>query len=403
MLPEFKIIKKTNSRGRVGVFKNHFGNEIETPCYVTVGTNAKVRTLESADLIAVKTSAIISNTFHLWRGTEGITFPEIKERGGLHKVMGFDGLIMTDSGGFQVFSMGIAREHGVGKVAPQIPGHRDFGEDTYSPEKNTVKITDEGAWFKENGEDVFLGPKESIQIQEELGADIILAFDEPTSPFHDKKYTEEAMQRTHRWAKLCLDYKTRNDQLLYGIVQGGTFQDLRKLSSEFIGGLSFGGFAIGGSFSESFGDSREETFQVLEWTVPYLPEDKPRHLLGIGRPEDILDAVEFGIDTFDCVIPTREARHGAAWTKYGRIDMTKSINKEDNSKLEDDCVCPTCENGINKKEIFRLIKLKNASAAKYLTIHNLWFFNNFMRQIREAMKNDFFDEFKKLFLETYRN
>ncbi|MGC9603488.1 MAG: tRNA guanosine(34) transglycosylase Tgt [Minisyncoccia bacterium] len=437
---EFRVLKKDRrTNARVGFLKTPHG-AVLTPSYVMVGTHAEVRCLTPLDIPKTKTQLIIANTYHLWRmlGEKLDKFP------GLHGFMKWNGVIMTDSGGFQVFSLGFAREHGVGKVANMFPGNAggqaflgtaldalqrrvrassrpDFsasrrpsksglrelpqnnlpaGEGNSSDRKNLVRITEDGAYFNEGGENLFLNPEISIGIQEKLGADIILAFDECTSPLHDHAYTKGAMIRTHNWAKRSLAAKKRSDQWLYGIVQGGEFEDLRKESAEFIGRMPFDGFAIGGSL----GRSRSGMFDVIKWSVPYLPEEKPRHLLGIGRIDDLFEAVEMGMDTFDCVIPTREARHGSLWTKFGRFDIKKGGWQGSYMKIQGDCRCPVCgEMEITRGELYELFKTKDSNAARLSTIHNSFFFNDLMEKIRNSIREENFPEFKKEFTANLRH
>src|SRR3989344_7682975 len=300
----FSIIKKDeDSWARTGI--------IETPAYAIVGTHGQIKCLPKEKVAPTRTQLIMTNTYHLWQGFKGAQ-EEIENLPTVQSFFGNKTPTITDSGGFQVFSLGFRREHKIGKIAgttPQNPA-------VFRPEKNLVRITEEGAFF----EDQFLGPELSIKIQEKLGADLILAFDECTSPLHDFNYTKAAMERTHRWAKVCLETKNKNGQLLYGIVQGGEFRDLREESAKFINSLPFEGMAIGGSFEKSANGS----FDVLRWTIPLLDESRPKHFLGIGLIGDIFESVELGIDTFDCVIPTREARHGGIYAKEGRIDITKA-------------------------------------------------------------------------------
>ena len=384
------LAQDPKSRARVGRFR---AGEVtvETPSYVAVATNGYIRALEPEDISKTGTQMAIANTYHLWRdlGDAGLaTYP------GLHETMEWqDGLLMTDSGGFQVFSMGASREHGIGKVSVENTGDVRPGE-------SVVRVTDAGVYFSEGGEEEYLDAELSMRIQEQLGADIVLAFDEPSSPKHDKAYTRIAMERTHRWAERCLEAKT-SEQMLYGIVQGGAHEDLRAESAKFIGGLPFHGFAIGGAFSNSFGDSREDTAKELEWTIPHLPERKPRHLLGIGRIEDIFIGVEAGIDTFDCVIPTREARHGGLWTRAGRLDIGgKGKFADDGNLVTKDCGCPTCAvEQVERRELHRLFRAKDPQAGRLATMHNLWFFNDLMRQVRDAVNVGRFAELKKEFLQ----
>jgi queuine tRNA-ribosyltransferase/7-cyano-7-deazaguanine tRNA-ribosyltransferase len=291
---DFIIEKKSDKyRARAGLLKTE-NSSFKTPAYIMVATEGKIRTLPSNVLNQTRTQVVIANTFHLWQkiGDSGLNkFP------GLHSYMNWDRPIITDSGGFQVFSMGFARELGGGKVG--------CGKDEEKRDENLVRVTNQGVYFSTQNGEKFLDAKKSIEIQEKLGADIILAFDEPSSPYHDKNYTKKAMERTHRWAHDSIKYHKRKKQSLFGIVQGGAYDDLRKESAKYIGSLDFDGFSIGGAFSQSFGSQRKETVSELEAAVPQLPDDKPRHLLGIGQVEDIFIGVKAGIDMFDCVIPTR--------------------------------------------------------------------------------------------------
>ena len=256
---------------------------------------------------------------------------------------------------------------------------------------NLTRITDEGVHFRDGDRDLFLNPEISIGIQEKLGADIIFAFDECTSPLNDYEYTKRALVRTHAWAKRSLAAQTRSDQALYGIVQGGEYRDLREESARFIGAMSFPGFGIGGSL----GKSKEDMWNVLKWTLPLLPEEKPRHLLGIGRIDDVLNGIELGVDTFDCVIPTREARHGSIWTHEGRYDVKSGRWAESRKPLEKKCTCPVCASGRTRGEINALFKGKDHEAGRLATIHNVYFFNDLMRRAREAIKAGKFSDFKK--------
>ncbi len=409
----FRILKKdTVTRARAGAIETSHGI-VETPAFVVVGTHGKVRTLDTADLHATGTQVIIANTYHLWRalGEKGLTaFP------GLHTAMDWNGALMTDSGGFQVFSMGIAREHGVGKVAPalqerlqiQHPYKLEFvrmSDPTENAERGSVKITEDGVVFTENKVRYWLDAEKSIRIQQQLGADIIIAFDEPTSPRHDYAYIKQSLVRTHAWAERSLKAKTSN-QLLYGVVQGGSHEDLRAESARYIASLPFDGIAVGGSYSNSFGSTRERTIKELEWTIPHLPENKPRHLLGIGLIEDIFAGVAAGIDTFDCVVPTREARHGSIYTNRDRIDIKRTMYRDDKSVLDESCVCVVCkEMRIEKGALHAMFRDKSATegqfsdarqqAARLATMHNISFFNLLMVRIRISILNGRFSEEKR--------
>ena len=373
----FEILQKDkNSRARAGIIHTPCG-DVETPSYAIVGTHAEVRSVSSDQLLRANTQLIIANTYHLW-----LTLGEkLDSFEGLHTRMKLpETVIMTDSGGFQVFSLGFGREHGVGKV---------LGGEKKKASENLTRITEEGVFFTDQNGEHFLGPKLSMEIQKKLGADIIFALDECTSPEHDYEYQKEALGRTHRWAHICLESKFENAQKLYGIVQGGIFEDLRKESAKYIGALPFDGFGIGGSFGE------KKMGEVLEWVIPHLPEEKPRHLLGIGKIEDLFLGVEKGIDTFDCVIPTREARHGSAWTAHGRIDLKKGRYKDDTQVIENGCGCETCISGISKKQLREMFKSKDSEAGTFVSIHNIYFFNTLMEQIQIAIRDGNLPEFKK--------
>ncbi|MDO8556957.1 MAG: tRNA guanosine(34) transglycosylase Tgt [Candidatus Jorgensenbacteria bacterium] len=419
----FKIFTKDKqTRARFGLIETKHGT-IETPSYVVVGTHAKVRCLLPSDIGATKTQIVIANTYHLWKdlGDEGLNSFH-----GVHAEIGWSGPMMTDSGGFQVFSLGFAREHNTGKVGivsqnrstrpvRNIPpigpsGARDAGVISNGVNKNLVRITDDGVHFTENGTEYYLDAERSIEIQRKLGADIIFAFDECTSPLHDKEYVKKSLGRTHAWAERSLRAKRGEHQKLYGIVQGGAFRDLREESARYIGDLPFDGIGIGGSFGnaqdKSFGEQGNgEMTEVLDWIAPILPEEKPRHLLGIGKIQDIFEAVERGVDTFDCVIPTREARHGSLWTTFGRFDVRKNGYKDDKRKIQNDCECPMCGKlNITRGRLYELFRGWNGDAVssnedpgRLATMHNVFFFNELMRKIRESIKNGTFREFKKEF------
>ncbi|MEW6617023.1 MAG: tRNA guanosine(34) transglycosylase Tgt [Patescibacteria group bacterium] len=372
----FEILQNDkDSRARAGIIHTSSG-DVETPSYAIVGTHAEVRSVSPDQLLQAKTQLIIANTYHLW-----LTLGEkLDSFEGVHARMKLPNtVIMTDSGGFQVFSLGFGREHGVGKV---------LGGEKKKASENLTRITEEGVFFTDENGEHFLGPKLSMEIQKKLGADIIFAFDECTSPEHDYVYQKEALGRTHRWAHICLESKSKSAQKLYGIVQGGIFEDLRKESAKYIGALPFDGFGIGGSFGE------KKMGEVLEWVIHYLPEEKPRHLLGIGKIEDLFLGVEKGIDTFDCVIPTREARHGSAWTTQGRIDLKKGRYKDDAQVIEHGCGCEACASGIPKKQLREMFKSKDNEAGTLVSIHNIFFFNTLMEKIRTSIKENRFNEFK---------
>jgi len=406
----FKIeYSDKKSLARTGVIETPHG-QIETPAFVPVGTAATVKALSPRDLNEIGASVIFANTYHLYLRPGEKT---VKKMGGLHKFMNWQGPIMTDSGGFQVFSLGFGIEHGVGKIANIFPSE-EFSENKNSnKDKNDkksiqkiiskpklVKITDDGAFFTSHldGSKHFFNPAKSIGIQEDLGADIILAFDECTSPLSDKRYTQEAMERTHRWAKESLDAKTRNDQALYGIVQGGAYKDLREKSAKFISSLPFDGLAIGGSL----GKSKWDMLKVIKWTVKnFKKENKPRHLLGIGDPLGILESVELGCDTFDCVAPTRIARNGELMTERGDINIFNAKYKENKNPIENNCSCYTCRN-FSLSYLNHLFKSREILGTQLATIHNLSFMMRFMKNIRKSIKEDHLDKFKREFLTKYK-
>lgn len=381
----FEILHKDpDSNARLGRITTKNGT-VETPSYVIVGTNAFVRCLEPEDLPSTKTQMIIANTYHLWRslGEAGL-----EEFPGLHTEMGWKGPIMTDSGGFQVFSHGALRSLGAGKV------HHDDSE-AYGSGESVVTVTDSGVYFTVEGKEEYLDAELSMKIQEQLGADIIVAFDEPSSPLHDYEYTKTAMHRTHAWAERSLEAKV-SDQKIYGVVQGGIFEDLRKESAQVIGAMPFDGICIGGCFGTSYGSSSILTLEELRWTIPYLPEFKPRHLLGMGKIHDLFNGIEAGIDTFDCVIPTREARHGRLWTSEGPINILRGAYRGDETAVDPACECKTCiDEGITRGALHAMFKEKNQDAGKHATMHNIFFFNTLMEQIRDSIRNGQFASLKR--------
>ncbi len=388
---EFKILKKSkNSNARLGVLKTSSGI-VETPALVTVATQAAVKTLTSEEVKQAKSQILIANTYHLHlKPGEKI----VKSFGGLHKFMNWDRPLMTDSGGFQVFSLGFGSDHGVGKImhANSAPPHKGYGNANApmrikeGQQPKNIKITSDGVFFNSpiDGRKIFLGPKESMKIQQSLGADIIFAFDECTSPLADYEYTKKSLIKTHRWAKICLENNPPAGgakQALFGITQGGRFKDLRIESAKFIGSLPFEGFSIGGEF----GGDKNTMIKMLDWTIKELPKEKPRHLLGIGHLEDIPKIIKSGVDTFDCIAPTHYARHGYAFTSKGRLDMSKSIFLKDKNSLDKKCSCFVCQN-YSRGYITHLLKAKEITPLKLLTFHNLYFFNSYIEKIRSDIK-----------------
>jgi queuine tRNA-ribosyltransferase/7-cyano-7-deazaguanine tRNA-ribosyltransferase len=288
---------------------------------------------------------------------------------------------MTDSGGFQVFSLGFGRDQKVGKILSQGEAKSSRVVEEGDAPQN-LKITMDGVEFRdpENGDKLFLGPTESIRIQESLGADISFAFDECTSPLANRVYTAASLERTHSWARMCLEAR-RTKQALFGIVQGGRYKDLRLQSAREIGRLPFDGFGIGGEF----GSSRATMNRMLRWVLGVLPEDKPRHLLGIGKLEDIPLIIRAGIDLFDCTVPTHFARHGAAFTSHGQLDLSKIRFLKERRPLDERCICSVCAT-YDRQYISHLIRSREITGLKLLTVHNLTFFNHVVAKIREGIK-----------------
>jgi len=390
----FEVVKRAEGlMARAGLLRTPRGL-IETPSFAPVGTQATVKTLTPDEVRAVGAQVVLANTYHLYLRPGADLIARL---GGLHHFMGWHGPIITDSGGFQVFSLGFGLEHGVGKIASIFPGeYRPTAEEGRG---RLTRIDEEGVTFISHidGSTHRFTPEKSIAVQEALGADIILTFDECTSPLHSYEYTQEALERTHRWALRCLAAKTREDQSLWGIVQGGAYRDLREKSARFIASLPFEGFAIGGSL----GTSKADMHQVLEWTTPLLPEDKPRHLLGIGMPEDLFEAVERGIDLFDCAAPTREARNGTVMTRYGRFTVRNAPYAEDPRPIEEGCDCYTCRH-FSRAYIRHLFKAEETLGYRLTTIHNLHFILRLIKGIRRSILEDHFPQFKAAFLANYR-
>ncbi|MBI4041079.1 MAG: tRNA guanosine(34) transglycosylase Tgt [Deltaproteobacteria bacterium] len=354
-----------NTGARAGTLTIN-GKGVQTPVFMPVGTVGAVRAMTPWELERAGASIVLANTYHLSiRPGEQL----IEKAGGLHKFMGWKQLLLTDSGGFQIFSL------------PK------------------VKVSDEGVSFQYevDGQKVFLSPERSIQIQNQLGADIIMAFDECVPYPSPYQKAEEAVRRTTQWAKRCARAHTQENQTLFGIIQGSTYGDLRQRSVSELLNIGFQGYAIGGV---SVGEGLEIMKEVLEMTVPQLPVTPPRYLMGVGLPEDILASVERGIDMFDCVIPTRYARSAGLFTNRGRIRLTHKKYKRDFYPIEPQCGCYTCQHF--SRAYLRHLFLNNEMLASVLaSIHNTFFYQNFMRQIQEALKKEKFASFQKDFLSGY--
>lgn len=361
-----KIDKKTGAR--LGVMHLPHG-DVETPVFMPVGTQATVKSMTPEELKEeVKSHIILSNTYHLYLrpGHE-----LIREAGGLHKFMNWDRNILTDSGGFQVFSLGDLR-----------------------------KITEDGVEFRShlNGSKHFISPEKSMEIQNALGSDIMMAFDECAPYGASYDYVQKSMRRTTRWAKRCKEYhKNTQNQALFGIVQGGFFKDLRKESAKDLAKLDFPGYAVGGI---SVGEPKEEFLDILRYTTPLLPENKPRYLMGVGSPDYLIEAAISGIDMCDCVMPTRMARNGTALTHFGQVNLLNACHAKDFTTLDKECDCYTCKN-YTKAYIRHLFKAKEILGARLLSIHNLRFLVNLMENVREAIKQDSLLEFREEFYKKY--
>ena len=359
--------KKTNAR--YGILHTNHGS-FNTPIFMPVGTLANVKTLVPEELKAVNSSIILSNTYHLsLRPGEDI----IKKAGGLHKFMNYDGPILTDSGGFQVFSLAKPKD-----------------------------ISEDGVKFKSHidGSMLFLTPEKSIEIQNKLDSDIAMSFDEcpPASINYD--YMKNSVERTIRWAKRGKKVHNNIKQSLFGIVQGGPYKDLREFSAKETVKIGFDGYSIGGVAND--GESKEDMYKAIDYSICYLPEDKPRYLMGVGEPIDILEGIERGIDMFDCVLPTRIARHGNAFTKYGKINLRNSKYKEDFTPIEKDCDCYTCKN-FTKAYIRHLLVSNEQLSGRLLSIHNIRFLIRLTEEVRDAINNDNFLEYKNEFIKKYKN
>ncbi len=372
---KFKILKKSRkSLARAGVIKTEHGL-IQTPAFVAVGTKATVKALTPEMIKSAGIELVIANTYHLYlRPGEKI----IKKAGGIHKFSGIDLPIMTDSGGFQVFSLGKAFDSKANKFKAEKKTKQ-----TNNSSSALAKITEEGVLFKSplDGLDHFFTPEKSIQIQNDIGADIIFAFDECPSPEDKKDYQIEAMDRTHRWAIRSLNYHKKygpKEQAIFGIVQGGRYKDLRKKSAKFISGLDFDGYGIGGTFS------KKDISLTIKEVNKILPEEKPRHLLGIGEPEDLRLAILAGCDTFDCVLPTRLGRNGSLYSKRGRINILNGKFKNDFRPIEKDCECYTCKN-YTRGYVHHLFKSGEILASILASTHNLYFLADLVKTEREKI------------------
>jgi queuine tRNA-ribosyltransferase len=369
-------IQSTSGKARAGTFTTPHG-EIKTPVFMPCGTKATVKTLDPIEVKQAGCQILLGNTYHLHM-RPGADL--VAKHGGLHKFMKWNGPILTDSGGFQVFSLG-------------------------RTENNKPKITDDGVEFYSHldGSKHFFSPDKAIEIQKNLGADIIMAFDECAPGDSNHKYAKQAMERTHKWAVQSVEafkkYCDPNMQTIFPIVQGVIYPDLREESAKFIAGLDTAGIAIGGL---SVGESKENMYEMIDVVIPHLPDSKPRYLMGVGSPEDLIEGVYRGIDMFDCVLPTRIARHGAFWTKDGRQNLMNSKYRENLEILEQGCDCSTCKQGYSSSYIAHLIREKEVYGMRLLSIHNLRFLFRLMEQAREAILNGEFESFREEFYKNWK-
>lgn len=409
---KFKITKKSeNSLARAGVIKTPRG-EIKIPCFMPVATCGAIKGLTPDEMRELGADILLSNTYHLWLRPGQKT---VKKMGGLHKFMNWDGPIITDSGGFQAFSLGYGMEHKVGKMLKTFIV--DEEQDNAIKQSKTSKVeklaimSEEGVKFKSHldGTSLLLTPEKSIQIQHALGSDIILVLDECTSPLCDYEYTKDSLERSHRWEKRSLDEHKRllkkngANHAIFGILQGGPYKDLREKAVEFVNSQGFDGFAIGGNL----GRNKQEMWQILEWVNPALDQSKPRHLLGIGGVDDFFECVERGVDMFDCVSPSRLARQGMLYisTKSGgkaknkwRIHIKNEQYKLDKKPIDPNCKCKVCQK-YSRAYINHLFRAGELLGLRLATEHNLYFILNLMKEIREAIEKGKLRELKREWIE----
>lgn len=368
MAIQYELIKEEKHTGaRLGKLHTPHG-VIETPIFMPVGTQATVKSMTPEELKEINAQIILSNTYHLYlRPGHDL----IKEAGGLHKFMHWDRPILTDSGGFQVFSLNDLRN-----------------------------ITEEGVTFRSHldGSKHFISPEKAIEIQNALGADIIMAFDECTPYPSSHEYAKDSLERTIRWAKRCKDaHKRKDDQALFGIIQGGMYRDLRKKSIEEMIALDLPGYSIGGL---SVGEPKDLMYEVLDYTTPLMPKNKPRYLMGVGSPDALVEGVIRGVDMFDCVLQTRIARNGTAMTSVGRVVIKNAAYERDFSSLDPNCHCYTCQN-YSRAYLRHLFKAKEILGPRLVTYHNLYFSLQLMEEIRQAIREDRLLDFKKEFFSNY--
>jgi len=371
----YQVIKKDGNAKRA-TFETVHGT-VQTPVFMNVGTAAAIKgAVATTDLQEIGTQIELSNTYHLHvRPGDHI----VKQLGGLHKFMNWDKPILTDSGGFQVFSLAGLR-----------------------------KIKEEGVYFNSHvdGRKIFMGPEESMQIQSNLASTIAMAFDECAPALADRNYVQNSVERTTRWLKRCKNEMDRlngladtinHDQMLFGINQGAIYPDIRVEHAKQITELELDGYAVGGL---AVGETHEEMYHILEETVPYLPENKPTYLMGVGTPANILEAVDRGVDFFDCVYPSRNGRHGHVYTNHGKLNLFNAKYELDSRPISEECNCPTCRN-YSRAYIRHLLKAKEMLGMRLCVLHNLHFYNNMMSEIREAIEQERYQEYKRMRLDGF--
>ena len=366
---KYNLIKvDKNCKARLGTLDTNYGT-VETPMFMPVGTRAAVKGLTTDQVKECGSGVILANTYHLWlRPGEDI----VNEAGGLHKFMNYNGPILTDSGGFQVFSLA----------------------------RNKKDITEEGVHFKSHidGKRLLLTPEKSIEIQNKLDSDIAMSFDECPPASADYNYLKNSIERTLRWAERGKKVHNNPNQSLFGIVQGGPHEDLRKFSAIETVKMDFDGYSIGGVAND--GESKEDMYKAIDYSIPYLPDDKVRYLMGVGEPVDLLEGVERGVDIFDCVLPTRIARHGQAFTHTGKINLNNAKFAHDFTPIEEGCDCYTCKH-YTRGYLRHLITVGESLGGSLISIHNIRFLIRMMEEIREAIKEDRFISYKEQFLSKY--
>ena len=365
----YELVKKDERTGaRAGIIHTPHGSS-PTPIFMPVGTQASVKGVSPDELRDLGAGIILSNTYHLFL-RPGMDL--IREAGGLHKFMHWDRAILTDSGGFQVFSLGDLR-----------------------------KITEEGVTFRSHidGSKKFLSPEVSMEVQMALGSDIVMAFDECVPYPADYDYAKKSTERTIRWLKRCKEAMTAPNQGLFGIVQGGMYKELREWSARETTAMDLPGYAVGGL---SVGEPKELMYEMLEYSTSLLPQDKPRYLMGVGTPDCLVEGVQRGIDMFDCVYPTRVARNGMAMTWTGRLVMKNAQFTHDHHVLEEGCGCYACRNGYTRAYIRHLVRANEIFGLRLLSLHNLYFLQEFMRRMRQAILDDRFTEFRSDFFNHYQ-